>query len=202
MLVSGTGANALLTALLTAEQQPHLVFPISIEPLSAFELNPAGDSGSGHRRRQVQGAEPEPEPESDVAGIRVYINTQASSGKHRDKVAGAIAARYPDCGGPGSTTSEGAFDYTECRDRAFAVCHDTACDGHEGNRARPQPSFVSGATPAPAPVGGGKGRRLLSFEEDDAAEDLVAENRDLKQQLAQKDALLQQALAELERCLL
>lgn len=185
MLVSGSEANALLTSMFTTEQQPHVIFPLSIEPISAFP----GDTG--HRR--MQGSEPEPEPEVD--GIRVSVKTQASSGEHANIIADRLISRYPDCGGPGATTADGTFDYTQCHDHSFAVCHLDTCEGHE-LVSPPPPSFVSDAIAAPATPtpclatgGDGKGRRVLSS--DDANRDLMAENLRLRQQL-------QMAMAELE----
>lgn len=94
---------------------------------------------------------------------------------------GGLASRYPDCGGPGGTTANGQFDYSQCGSRAFARCHREACTGHTGGEEPPPPplpppSLVAVAStsapcpaldaPAPAPIiggggGGGKGRRLL-----------------------------------------
>ena len=45
MLVGGSPANAMLASLFTTEQQPSLVFPLTIEPTH----DPALDAG-GHRR--------------------------------------------------------------------------------------------------------------------------------------------------------
>jgi hypothetical protein len=72
---------------------------------------------SRRRRRRAQGAAPEPEPEPDI-GENVKI----------------IKPQTVYCGGPGGTTNDGTFDYSQCADRAFAKCHATACAGHSGHR--------------------------------------------------------------------
>jgi hypothetical protein len=64
------------------------------------------------QRRGLQGAEPEPEPE---IGENVKI----------------IKPAVVRCSGPGTTTSNGHFDYARCAsDPAFATCHAEACAGH------------------------------------------------------------------------
>eukprot|EP01046_Picozoa_sp_COSAG06_P062091 COSAG06_NODE_13873_length_1210_cov_1.848785_1_plen_362_part_10 len=45
MLVGGSAANALLTSMLTVQQQPHVVYPLTIEAV-------ASSSSGGHRRMQ------------------------------------------------------------------------------------------------------------------------------------------------------
>ena len=42
------------------------------------------------------------------------------------------------CGGPGGTTADGTFDFSQCAYRAFATCHAEACDGHGGGHRRAQ----------------------------------------------------------------
>ena len=69
-------------------------------------------------RRRAQGAEPEPEPEPGLGGENVKI----------------VKRSVVYCGGPGSTTNDGTFDYSQCADRAFATCHADACAGHTGHR--------------------------------------------------------------------
>ena len=70
-----------------------------------------------HQRRGLQGAEPEPEPE---IGENVKI----------------IKPQVVRCGGPGTTTSNGHFDYARCAsDPAFAKCHAEACAGHRRAQA-------------------------------------------------------------------
>ena len=71
---------------------------------------------AGGQRRGLQGAEPEPEPE---VGENVKI----------------IKPQVVRCGGPGGTTSDGAFDYARCDDHAYAVCHADACAGHRRAQA-------------------------------------------------------------------
>ena len=68
-------------------------------------------------RRRAQGAEPEPEPEP-LRGENVKI----------------IKPAVVRCGGPGGTTADGHFDYSQCAEHTFAVCHATACAGHTGHR--------------------------------------------------------------------
>eukprot|EP01043_Picozoa_sp_COSAG02_P054728 COSAG02_NODE_6243_length_3704_cov_12.964494_1_plen_640_part_00 len=75
------------------------------------ELQATVQSFAEGQRRGLQGAEPEPEPE---IGENVKI----------------IKPQVVRCGGPGGTTSDGAFDYAQCDDHAFAVCHADACAGH------------------------------------------------------------------------
>lgn len=73
MLVSGSEANAMLTSMFTQQQQPHVIFPLSIRQASVSEPSHGGSSGGdgkGGHRRQMQGAEPEPEPEPDLT-IRI-----------------------------------------------------------------------------------------------------------------------------------
>jgi len=70
-------------------------------------------------RRRAQGAAPEPEPEPDI-GENVKI----------------IKPQTVYCGGPGGTTNDGSFDYSQCTDRAFAACHAAACSGHTGGGHR------------------------------------------------------------------
>jgi hypothetical protein len=73
------------------------------------------EEGDENSRRRAQGAEPEPEPDiGDVVKI--------------------IKPAVVRCGGPGGTTNDGQFDYSQCADRAFARCHATACAGHTGHR--------------------------------------------------------------------
>jgi hypothetical protein len=71
-------------------------------------------------RRRMQGAEPEPEPEPELGGENVKI----------------LRPQVVRCGGPGDTTANGNFDYSQCADRAFASCHAEACAGHSGRRLR------------------------------------------------------------------
>ena len=66
------------------------------------------------QHRRTQGAEPEPEPEPAI-GENVKLVT-------REVVYCT----------PGSTTSDGHFDDSQCADRAFATCHAVACAGHTG----------------------------------------------------------------------
>eukprot|EP01043_Picozoa_sp_COSAG02_P010643 COSAG02_NODE_378_length_23535_cov_35.310164_14_plen_865_part_00 len=69
------------------------------------------------QRRGLQGAEPEPEPE---IGENVKI----------------IKPAVVRCGGPGTKTSNGHFDYARCAsDPAFATCHAEACAGHRRAQA-------------------------------------------------------------------
>ena len=75
------------------------------------ELQATVQSLAEGQRRGLQGAEPEPEPE---IGENVKI----------------IKPQVVRCGGPGGTTSDGAFDYARCDDHAYAVCHADACAGH------------------------------------------------------------------------
>ena len=77
-------------------------------------------------RRQMQGAEPEPEPEP-IMGDNVKMIK-------RDVVR---------CGGPGGTTADGIFDYSQCADHAFAQCHLEACNGHGGGHRRAQSGICS-----------------------------------------------------------
>jgi hypothetical protein len=86
MLVGGSEANALLTSMLTVQQQPHVVYPLTIEAVASD----GGGGGGGHRRRQLQGAEPEPEPESgDIAGVRASLKIKAPTSGHAAALAGA-----------------------------------------------------------------------------------------------------------------
>lgn len=88
MLVGGSEANALLTSMLTVQQQPHVVYPLTIEAVASAG---GGGGGSGHHhRRQLQGAEPEPEPEGgDVAGVRASLKIRAPTSGHAAALAGA-----------------------------------------------------------------------------------------------------------------
>jgi hypothetical protein len=72
--------------------------------------------GADLSRRRAQGAEPEPEPEPDLGGENVQI----------------VKRSVVYCGGPGGTTNDGTFDYSQCTDFAFASCHAEACAGHTG----------------------------------------------------------------------
>jgi hypothetical protein len=93
MLVGGSEANALLTSMLTVQQQPHVVYPLTIEPVASDGSGGGGGGGgggSGHRRRQLQGAEPEPEPESgDISGVRASLKIKAPTSGHAAALAGA-----------------------------------------------------------------------------------------------------------------
>lgn len=77
--------------------------------------------------RRTQGAEPEPEPDSGI-GQNVKI----------------IKPAVVRCGGPGGTTADGEFDYTQCEEPAFAQCHRDACAGHTigGKRRRGQAAQI------------------------------------------------------------
>lgn len=65
MLVSGTAANGLLTSMLTVEQRPHVVYPLTFEAVDSAVVDAAG---GGHRRTQVAGA-----------GVRVQTQTRAAT---------------------------------------------------------------------------------------------------------------------------
>ena len=59
MLVGDSEANALLTSMLTVEQQPHVVYPLTIEAVA---------SAGGHRRMQRTG---------DDLHVQIQIVTRA-----------------------------------------------------------------------------------------------------------------------------
>ena len=155
MLVAGTPANAMLSSMLTAQQQPHVVYPLAIEPVSGTS---EGTAGQGHRLRQLQGAEPEPEPEDEAIAVRASLKIKAPTGQHAAQLASHLVSLYPDCV-PGATTSNGRFDYTQCANHAFAQCHLEACAGR--NPLPPPPPPLPSLVEPPAPTTtGGKGRRL------------------------------------------
>ena len=102
-------------------------------------------------RRRAQGAEPEPEPEPGLGGENVKI----------------VKRSVVYCGGPGSTTNDGTFDYSQCADRAFASCHADACAGHTsggGKHRRAQ----AGGTCVDVP---GRSAQITAECCDEAAED-------------------------------
>ena len=118
------------------------------------------------RSRQLQGAEPEPEPEA--AGIAVQYSVKASSSDHAGAVRDSILQR--NCGGPGSDTADGFFDYSRCADDpTFRQCHSKACMGADWGQAHAD----------------GKGRRRLEQADE--------ENKELRAKLAAAEALLAQS---------
>ena len=93
MLVAGTPANAMLSSMLTAQQQPHVVYPLAIERVSGTS---EGTAGQGHRLRQLQGAEPEPEPEDEAIAVRASLKIKATTGQHAAQLASHLVSLYPD----------------------------------------------------------------------------------------------------------
>ena len=76
---------------------------------------------------------------------------KASSGDHASSVADSILS----CGGPGSTTADGHFDYSRCADdRTFRQCHSKACMGADWGQAHAE----------------GKGRRRLEQADEEIDE--------------------------------
>ena len=110
---------------------------------------------------ELKAAQPEPEAE----GIEVRWKVKASSGDHASSVADSILS----CGGPGSTTADGHFDYSRCADDpTFRQCHSKACMGADWGQAHAE----------------GKGRRRLEQADE--------ENEELRAKLAAAEALLAQ----------
>ena len=141
--------------------------------------------------RYLQGAEPEPEPEAE--GIEVRWKVKASSGDHASSVVDSILS----CGGPGSTTADGSFDYSRCADDpTFRQCHSKACMGADWGQSHAE----------------GKGRRrqlgpqlldlFVSLLE--AAEALLAQQDAAiaakDKQLKAKDEKLEQQAEQLQHC--
>ena len=78
------------------------------------------------------------------------------------------------CGGPGSTTADGHFDYNRCADDpTFRQCHSKACMGADWGQAHAE----------------GKGRRLEQADE---------EIEELRAKLAAAEALLAQQAEQLK----
>lgn len=115
-------------------------------------------------------------------GIRVPLRIKTLTGGHAANLARSLALLDVACGGPGGTTNDGHFDYSQCSDVVFARYHSEACEGHGGDTCTCKlmldgaiqrwstPSLVVAATEGgcPAPVArgpvdnsgsGGKGRR-------------------------------------------
>jgi hypothetical protein len=163
MLVSGSEANALLTSMFTVEQQPHVIFPLSIQTSGLSQGSSAGNGKGGHRR-QLQSQNP-----SSKADLTILIRGRAPTRSHLDGAFDKLAQSYGVCmQGPGGTTSDGHFDYKRCSDRQFRSCHADACAGHGG-------------------------RRLLSPREGEVGEGneaAQAEIQELRAALAERDSVL------------
>ena len=194
MLVSGSEANALLTSMFTVEQQPHVIYPLSIQASGLSQGGSAGDGKGGHRR-QLEGAEPEPEPEADLT---IQIRGRAPTRSHLDGAFDKLALSYGVCmQGPGGTTNDGHFDYKRCSDRQFRSCHADACAGHGGRRV---------LSPREGEVGEGCEAAQTEIQELRAAlaerDSMLAERDSV---LAEREALLAEqdtVLAEREQALL
>eukprot|EP01045_Picozoa_sp_COSAG04_P012481 COSAG04_NODE_841_length_9946_cov_6.344775_9_plen_161_part_00 len=77
MLVGGSRASAMLASLFTVEQQPSLVFPLTIEPTH----DPALDNGGGHRRTQANGGG---SGAQDANSVVVTVKVEASTAAEAD----------------------------------------------------------------------------------------------------------------------
>eukprot|EP01046_Picozoa_sp_COSAG06_P009664 COSAG06_NODE_508_length_14925_cov_18.648995_3_plen_402_part_00 len=75
MLVGGSEANALLTSMLTVEQQPHVVYPLTIEAVAS------DGGGGGHRRMQRTGED-----------LHIQIATHAPTPQEAQKAVDRIIA--------------------------------------------------------------------------------------------------------------
>ena len=89
MMVAGSEASAMLAQMFTVEQQPHVAFPIALEPLSAQELAAEraqmfgldGGGKNGRRRQQSKG----PASQGDlVAGVRLTLKAKAPTAVQTD----------------------------------------------------------------------------------------------------------------------
>jgi hypothetical protein len=92
MLVGGSEAGALLAAMFTREQQPHLAYATAVAPLPALAGGQGGQGGqSGHRRRLGEGDE----NGEELAGVRVSLQAtaptpaEAAAGLDQMRLAGA-----------------------------------------------------------------------------------------------------------------
>jgi hypothetical protein len=79
MLVGGSEANALLTSMLTVEQQPHVVYPLTIEPAVAVG---GGDGGKGRRLQR-----------SGSGDLQVQIATRAPAEAEAQAAVDSIVAQ-------------------------------------------------------------------------------------------------------------
>eukprot|EP01045_Picozoa_sp_COSAG04_P018375 COSAG04_NODE_1696_length_5900_cov_86.704706_8_plen_424_part_01 len=71
-------------------------------------------------RRRTQGEEPEPEPAQGEVVLQITREVSRVQ-----------------CGGPGSTTADGHFDYSRCSERGFQQCHQAACMGANWDHSHP-----------------------------------------------------------------
>lgn len=81
MMVPGTPAAELLTALTTVEQQPHVVYPRDFQTSGADACQ---DAGSGHRRAQLSGE-----------SVQVIIETHAPSPRDASDAQQHLVSRLP-----------------------------------------------------------------------------------------------------------
>jgi hypothetical protein len=75
MLVSGSEAEALLATMFTAQQQPHVTFPLEFHGIVG-EPSAGNVKGGGHRR-QLQSSGPQSQGDSILSGVRVSLKSKA-----------------------------------------------------------------------------------------------------------------------------